>query len=60
MEQSSRNLESSFDPRVDTPEWRRAQRERLLAFAKELQAEHGPVDPELRAEICAKLASLDS
>lgn len=60
MEQSARNLESSFDPKVDTLEWRHAQRDRLLAFAKELEAAHGPVDPELRAEIRAKLASLDS
>lgn len=59
MEQPARNLESAFDPRCDDPAVRRAQRDQLAAFARELQDEHGPVDSELRDEIRAKLASLE-
>jgi hypothetical protein len=59
MEQPARSYESSFDPRIDTSEWRSAQRARLMAFARELEAEHGPPDPQLVAEVQAKIDSLD-
>jgi hypothetical protein len=57
MEQPAHSRALSFDPVIDTPEWRRAQRERLLASVKELEAEHGPVDPEILAEIEAAAAT---
>jgi len=51
MEPHARRRESSFDPRVDDPAWREAQRQQLADFAKELEAEHGPVDPDARARL---------
>ena len=36
----------SFDPVIDTEEWRLAQMARLDAFAAEIRKEHGPLDPE--------------
>jgi hypothetical protein len=57
MEQPARSYESSFDPVIDTPEWRRAQRERIRAFAKELEAEDGPVDQRQLDELRAKAAT---
>lgn len=60
MEPHARKCEIGYDPVVDTVEYRRRLRQHLLASAAELDAEHGPVDPELEAEIRAKLLAADS
>lgn len=60
MEPHAREREIGYDPIVDTAEYRRRLREHMLATASELDAEHGPVDPKLEAEIRAKLLAADS
>jgi hypothetical protein len=60
MEPHARKLEPSFDPIIDTPEWR-AEHKRLLGeYVREMEAEHGPLDPAKLAEIQAKLDADDA
>lgn len=53
MEPHARKHELSFDPRVDDPAWREAQRQRIAEHVQEWEAEHGPVDPQELAKIRA-------
>ena len=54
MEQPARKHEFSFDPRADDPAVRQQQREQLREFVRELEAEHGPVDPKELAKLRAQ------
>lgn len=60
MESPARQFKPSFDPRIDDPSVRGAQGERLRSFVRELEAEHGPIDPAKRAEVRAKLEATDA
>jgi hypothetical protein len=60
MEPHARHHRPSFDPRIDDPTVRAAQGERLLSFVRDLEAEHGPIDPVKRAEVRAKLEATDA
>jgi hypothetical protein len=51
--------EVGFDPVVDTAEYRRRLREHMLASADQLDADHGPVDAAIEADVRAKLAAAD-
>jgi hypothetical protein len=59
MEPHAREREIGYDPVVDTAEYRLRLREQMLASADVLDAEHGPVDPELEAIVRAKLLATD-
>lgn len=60
MEPHAHKHQTGFDPQIDDPMVRAEQRARLREFLREYQAEHGPIDPKLRAEIRAKLDTLDA
>ena len=64
MTEHARQQPLCFDPVIDTDEWRRAQMDRLMASAREYEAEHGPFDPEkvaaARTKYSAQFAELDA
>ena len=54
----------SFDPVIDTSEWRRAQMQRMVEGARRLEAEAGPVSAEeaqaAQARVDAMFERLDA
>jgi hypothetical protein len=60
MEPHARQPKPSFDPIIDTPEWRAEHKARMDAYVREMEAEHGALAPAKLAEVQAKLDAADA